>query len=220
MSEYIISDLHFYHYNIIRYCKESRGQWLPKNEEEKPDVYSMNEYILKQFDELPEDSTIYNLGDILLNSNVTFSELCELIKRMKQNNKKLILIMGNHDREINRYLKPKNQFNSSYELLKAAGFDEVYKHPILLEGKYILSHEPIYLSPNSNLRNIYGHTHDILIDKDYFNRDCENLAMMERIKSEDTFKYSDKIINPIMYANVCWDNRKNIVKLEDILKEL
>ena len=56
---YITSDLHFFHANIIKYCPNTRGRWLSKTNE-KPDILSMNEYILRQFDELPNNSIIIN----------------------------------------------------------------------------------------------------------------------------------------------------------------
>ena len=62
---FITSDLHwknFYHRNIIKYCNRHYELSLEG-------IAKMNEDILKQFDELPEESTILNLGDILLNSS-------------------------------------------------------------------------------------------------------------------------------------------------------
>ena len=182
----------------------------------------MNEDILKQFDELPEGSTILNLGDILLNSSKSFDKLKYLVDRMKANNKKLWLIMGNHDRELSRYLK-KQDFENSYDLLVALGFDRVYDKPIYMEG-IIFSHEPIY-----NTKNCHGHTHDIDLDKDYFNRECENWAMMERVKKEaismqknldiDTeIKKLGKEINPKNYFNVCWDKHHRILPFSEVIK--
>lgn len=182
----------------------------------------MNEDILKQFDELPEGSTILNLGDILLNSSKTFDELKYLVDRMKTNNKKLWLVMGNHDRELSRYLK-KQDFESSYDLLVALGFDRVYDKPIYMDG-IIFSHEPIY-----NTKNCYGHTHDIDIDKDYFNHECENWAMMERVKKEaiskqknldiDTSKnLTGREIDVKNYFNACWDKHHRILSYDEVLK--
>ena len=57
----------------------------------------MNEYILKQFDELPENSLIINNGDLFLNSRMEYEKLKWYVQRMKKNNKKLWIILGNHD---------------------------------------------------------------------------------------------------------------------------
>lgn len=230
---YITSDLHLFHSNIIRYCSNTRGRWLPKIDvqnifgHEKPDILSMNEYIFRQFDELPANSIIINNGDLFLNSKVKFNDIKLLVDRMKSNNKHLWIIMGNHDKEVRKYLKIDKP---SRDIFLDLGFERVYEFPILLDN-FILSHEPVYLSPNSNFKNIYGHTHDCNIDENYFNRDCENWAMMERVKKENitkqtnldidtSIKYNDKTINVNMYYNVCWDAHGKILELKDVLKEL
>ena len=86
---YITSDLHLYHTNIIKYCN-------------RPFEYSskgcaeMNEFILKKFDELPEDCLIWNFGDVYLNLHLEESKIMNDIMRMKKN-RKMNLILGNHD---------------------------------------------------------------------------------------------------------------------------
>lgn len=215
---YITSDLHYWHKNIIKYSNRP----YPFDNSSLP---IMNEDILKQFDELPEGSTILNLGDILLNSSKTFDELKYLVDRMKANNKKLWLIMGNHDRELSKYLK-KQDFESSYDLLVALGFDRVYDKPICMDG-IIFTHEPIYF--DNGVKVCYGHTHDIDIDKDYFNHECENWAMMERVKKEaiskqknldiDTSKnLTGREIDVKNYFNACWDKHHRILSYDEVLK--
>ena len=215
---YITSDLHYWHKNIIKYSNRP----YPFDNSSLP---IMNEDILKQFDELPEGSTILNLGDILLNSSKSFENLKYLVDRMKANNKKLWLIMGNHDRELSKYLK-KQDFESSYDLLVALGFDRVYDKPIYMDG-IIFTHEPIYF--DNGVKVCYGHTHDIDIDKDYFNHECENWAMMERVKKEaiskqknldiDTSKnLAGKEIDVKNYFNVCWDKHHRILSYDEVLK--
>lgn len=221
-NTYITSDLHFFHKNLTRYCEKSRGQW-------KEDIGAMNEYLLQQIDALPAGSTIYNLGDIMMDSSKTVEDLRITVQRMKSNDKKLKLVMGNHDRFLHKYLKGAKQlYKSSYELLKDVGFDEVYKYPILLEGKYLLSHEPVYLSKGSNIINIMGHIHDTPMDKDYFNRECENWAMMERVKKEGVSKQTNldidtsvkdfgKEIDLVNYKCVCWDLHTRILDINEVL---
>ena len=104
-NKFIISDLHFWHKNIIKYCNRP----YPCEASSLP---FMNEDILKQFDNLPEGSVVINLGDLLVNSSKTFDDLKQLVERMKLNNKKLLLVMGNHDRELSRFLR-RHSFNSS-----------------------------------------------------------------------------------------------------------
>lgn len=217
---YITSDLHFEHRNIIKYCNRPYDfSW--------EGVAKMNEDILKQFDELPENSTIINLGDICLNSSITFDKLKGFVDRMKQNNKKLWIVLGNHDREMNSRVKDFKRFKTPYDLFIALGFDRVFPFPILLEDKYLLSHEPVYLT-DSNLINIFGHIHDTDIDEDYFNRECENWKMMERVKEypeltsqtnldiDTSVKDFGKKINLNNYKNVCWDKHHRILNFEEL----
>ncbi len=54
--------------------------------------------------------------------------------------------------------------NSEYRRL---GFAEVYDKPIILNGFWILSHEPLYVSENMPYANIFGHVHASPIFKDF-----------------------------------------------------
>lgn len=56
------------------------------------------------------------------------------------------LIKGNHDVHENTYYRK-------------AGFAEVYNHPIILEGFWIVSHEPMYVSEHMPYANIFAHVH-------------------------------------------------------------
>ena len=225
---YIISDLHLEHKNIIKYCNR------PYDMNSIESIEQMNEDILAEFDKLPENSIIINCGDVSLNSKLTFDKLASWVSRMKQNNKKLWLILGNHDREMHRKAKYfKNAFTDAVELFETVGFDKVFESPILLGNKYLLSHEPVYLNPGNNLINFYGHTHDTCVDENYFNHECDNYAMMKRVKENpeltkqtnldiDTEKLSrtDLIVDTKNYFNVCWDANHKILKYTDILHKL
>ena len=219
---YITSDLHAFHKNIIVYCKRPyEFSW--------EGVSKMNEDILKQFDELPAGSTIINLGDVALNSSLTFDKLKEFVDRMKKNDKKLWLVLGNHDREINQRVKDFRRFETPYDLFIALGFDRVFPYPILLEGKYLLSHEPVYLKPGSNLVNLFGHVHDADIPEDYFCHEVENFAMMQRVQKEgitqqtnidvdcDAISDPTKIVDLNNYKNMCWDKHHRILKLNEVI---
>lgn len=191
-NKFIISDLHFWHKNIIKYCNRP----YPCEASSLP---FMNEDILKQFDNLPEGSVVINLGDLLVNSSKTFDDLKQLVERMKLNNKKLLLVMGNHDRELSRFLR-KQSFNSSYKMFLEAGFDRVYDKPFYMDG-IIFSHEPVFL--NNGMKNCHGHIHDLVLDKDYFKRE------RNPINSE---------VNPRDYYNACWDMQHRIVNYNEVLE--
>ena len=220
---YITSDLHLEHRNVIKYCNRPyEFSW--------EDVAKMNEDILKQFDELPAGSTIINLGDIALNSSLTFDKLKSFVDRMKSNDKKLWLVLGNHDREMNQRIKDLRRFKTPYDLFIALGFDRVFPYPILLENKYLLSHEPVYLKPGNNLVNLYGHTHDCDIPEDYFCHEVENFAMMERVQKEgitqqtnidvdcDAISDPNKVVELSNYKNMCWDKHHRILKFNEIIE--
>lgn len=189
---FIISDLHFWHKNIIKYCNRP----YPCEASSLP---FMNEDILKRFDDLPEGSVVINLGDLLVNSSKTFDDLKQLVERMKFNNKKLLLVMGNHDRELTRFLR-KQSFNSSYKMFLEAGFDRVYDKPFYMDG-IIFSHEPVFL--NNGMKNCHGHIHDLILDKDYFKRE------RNPINSE---------VNQRDYYNACWDMQHRIVNYNEVLE--
>lgn len=191
-NKFIISDLHFWHKNIIKYC----GRPYPCEASSLP---FMNEDILKQFDDLPEGSVVINLGDLLVNSSKTFDDLKQLVERMKLNNKRLLLVMGNHDRELSRFLKG-HSFNSSYKMFLEAGFDRVYDKPFYMDG-IIFSHEPVFL--NNGMKNCHGHIHDLVFDKDYFKRE------RNPINSE---------VNPMDYFNACWDMQHRIINYNEVLE--
>ena len=191
-NKFIVSDLHFWHKNIIKYCNRP----YPCESSSLP---FMNEDILKQFDDLPEGSVVINLGDLLVNSSKTFDDLKQLVERMKFNNKKLLLVMGNHDRELSRFLR-KQSFNSSYKMFLEAGFDRVYDKPFYMDG-IIFSHEPVFL--NNGMKNCHGHIHDLVLDKDYFKRE------IKPINSE---------VNPRDYFNACWDMQHRIVNYNEVLE--
>jgi len=191
-NKFIVSDLHLWHKNIIKYCNRP----YPCESSSLP---FMNEDILKQFDNLPEGSVVINLGDLLVNSSKTFDDLKQLVERMKFNNKKLLLVMGNHDRELSRFFR-RHSFNSSYKMFLEAGFDRVYDKPFYMDG-IIFSHEPVFL--NNGMKNCHGHIHDLVLDKDYFKRE------RNPINSE---------VNPRDYFNACWDMQHRIVNYNEVLE--
>lgn len=212
---YIISDLHYYHKNIIKYCNR------PYSLEEIP---KMNEDILAEFDKLPEGSTILNLGDLYLSFNKTFDDIKYLVDRMKANNKRLEILLGNHDRTVPRYMKGYKE-KTAVELFQELGFDKVYKEPFEEDGM-IFCHEPIY---TTDKLVVHGHVHDKDVDENYFNHECDNWAMIEVVKNHPELEHSeecaniktgivrtDRKIDPSNYYNVCWDKTHRIINYEEV----
>ena len=96
MKEYVTSDLHFGHTNIIEY-------------ENRPfkDVEQMNNYLIEIWNEkVKVDDIVYILGDFSWYNGIKTNEILEKLNGQK------ILIRGNHD---SNFLKD-NKFNK--ELFK------------------------------------------------------------------------------------------------------
>lgn len=136
---YFIADTHFDHEAIIRY--ENRPF---KNIEEQ------EAEIIKNWNEIVDDEdTVYVLGDFGLSSSEEHMiRVCSELKGKK------ILVMGNHDTQ-------------TPEWYRKCGFVEASPWPILIEGFWILSHEPLYMNENMPYANIYGHVHGNPSYKDY-----------------------------------------------------
>jgi len=124
--EYVISDTHFYHNNIIRYCNR------PFN-----NVSYMNDFIIKNWNSIvKEDDIIYHLGDFAIGwdkEKYKTKKECYTDLMSKLNGQK-ILIKGNHDRETDNFYLD-------------IGFNEVY--PYLEKGSILLIHYPIIIDNNA-----------------------------------------------------------------------
>ena len=133
MSEkiWIISDTHFNHANIIRYCARP----YVSTEE-------MNKDLIKRWNNIvrPQD-TVYHLGDFGMGGK---NEITEWRRAL---NGRVKLIKGNHDGHSNQWYRD-------------CGFDEVYDRSILIQDFYILSHAPLSVMPNYPFVNIFGHIHN------------------------------------------------------------
>lgn len=215
-NTFITSDLHLTHLNIIKYC--DRPYDLTPN-----GVSQMKEDLLSEFDKLPDICEIWNLGDLYdTKDSHSLDEVKADVARMKgpKGTRKLYLILGNHD-------CCKRGCNSRISFYYAAGFDKVYDTPVIINDNLILSHEPVYIKPESNFVNIYGHTHDIPIDEGYFTKDFDNWAMIAKVCRKDGLKEPDindfikwpeKIVDLKNYYNVCWDYRHKILDFNEVVK--
>ena len=145
---FIISDTHFGHEKIIEYCNRPFDN-----------TFIMNQTIINNWNKVvAKNDIVWHLGDVLLGSSE------QLYKIVQQLNGTKYLIRGNHCKS-----------HSDGALLKA-GFKTVYKYPIILEKKYILSHAPLELAAGSNFCNIHGHEHSngpTKTDKNYYNVSVE-----------------------------------------------
>lgn len=103
--------------------------------------------IVARFNEVvSEDDVTYILGDMCSRGFFDNDDLKTFLGRL---NGRKILVMGNHDREI----------SGDPAEWRAQGFDEVYDVPVLVDGFFLLSHEPAHMSRYSPYVNIFGHVH-------------------------------------------------------------
>ena len=167
MKRYIIADLHFDHFNIIKY--ESR----PYRDEKE-----MNNTLIHNWNSIVQhDDLVYVLGDF------TLSRRKEVITNfLNRLNGRKMLIMGNHDTR-----KPKDYIE--------CGFEVAIRKPIMVEPGVILMHEP-FDDPkliSDNYIYFFGHVHanHTLMD-DYPNCMC---VSVERIgyKPVDLDEYIRKL---------------------------
>lgn len=88
MREFITSDIHFGHKNIMNFCPETRARF-------NHNVEYMNSKIVLEWNEIiqPEDHT-YILGDVAFCSHLTAARL------LNQCNGTKTLIVGNHDTKL------------------------------------------------------------------------------------------------------------------------
>jgi calcineurin-like phosphoesterase family protein len=134
MSIYFVSDTHFSHLNIIKYCNR------PFN-----DTSHMNEILIKNWNGrvTPED-TVYHLGDFGWGG---VDKLLPIFKRL--NGKTKILIRGNHDQDA-----VKLPWNSIHDTLEVKGLNTTYQ----------LCHYPMRSWNKSfhGAKGLHGHTHGTL----------------------------------------------------------
>lgn len=130
--DYVISDTHFGHANIIDYEKR------PFN-----NVQEMDNILIKRWNEVVSvNDTVYHLGDFFL----TYTK--RQLEIFTQLNGYIILIRGNYDRQSNT------------KLIDRIGFKEVY--PELIYDNALLTHRPVsleYVVDKDCRMNIHGHQH-------------------------------------------------------------
>ena len=127
---FFTADTHFGHEAMLHY-------------ENRPfkDLQEMEDVLIENWNKTvrPEDE-IYMLGDFAFGDQENVTRLCHALNGRK------ILVMGNHDIE-------------TPEWYRNCGFDEASPWPIIIEGFWILSHEPLYINTNMPYANIFGHVH-------------------------------------------------------------
>lgn len=130
MKTYLIADLHFGDEDIIKY--ENR----PFN-----NAIEMNNQLVDNWNNIvSKEDRVFIVGDY---SKMDFEKTKQITRQL---NGKKYLVIGNHDEfSLSEYLD--------------MGFLNAYDYPILIDGFFLLSHEPLYVNENMPYVNIYGHIH-------------------------------------------------------------
>lgn len=138
---YFIADHHFNDENIIKY--ENRPY---ANKQEMHD-----DMIRKWNSVVTEDDEVYVLGDFYIPTSEKHYKdaILPAISVLRQLNGTKYLVAGNHDIPL---------FTDSD--LRKMGFERVYDKPIILDGFWMLSHEPLYVNDSIPYVNIFGHIHN------------------------------------------------------------
>jgi len=121
---YFTSDTHFFHSNIITYCK--RPFTSREGDKEVPDAFYMNRELIKRWnDRVKPNDIVYHLGDFSMGPR----NLLPTIR--KKLNGTIVLIRGNHDRS------PATMFE--------AGIDQVHEDlMMMLDGHTVyMRHKPL-----------------------------------------------------------------------------
>lgn len=155
MKYFVISDTHFGHTNIIKYCNRPFSS-----------VEEMDKILIKNWNEtVSNEDVVIHLGDVGLNSKEYIRSI------ISQLNGKKILIKGNHD-------------NWPDDFYRDTGFNYVSKFPFLYGGTpdnngfYLMSHAPLLLSETTPYFNFYGHIHN---DPKFIDTPTSKCVCVERI---------------------------------------
>jgi calcineurin-like phosphoesterase family protein len=168
-NNFITSDLHFSHKNIMKYCPD-RGILYDNN------VENMNKDILDKINSIPDGSTLWHIGDFAFDK---FQKIDELFYKIRDDIH-IKLLWGNHDstlwKEQNMKTIEKNHPNVSFE--------GVYKEIKIEDKNFILFHFPMR-SWNHMYRDsihFYGHCHgnleDPITNSIDVGIDCTNLEIL------------------------------------------
>ena len=145
-KRFFVSDCHFFHGNIIRYCNRPWNSGKDENGEivvTQEDVSRMNEDLIRNWNSVVgKDDIVWNLGDFCFGKK---EHVTEILPRL---NGKINLVMGNHDRHNIRFY---------YE----AGFNRVYDRSVIIDNFIILSHAPVqWVRDGGVWVNFFGHVHN------------------------------------------------------------
>ena len=187
MAIFFTADTHFFHRRIVDYCDRPF-----RTLDGHPDVKAMNEALIEQWNAAvrPQD-VVYHLGDFGFGSPDKLHEVRRVL------NGKMILIRGNHDHKIDKWILAN---------------DEVHKS--LMVGKVWLAHvPPINEVPKNNYglkfeevpgeahMLVCGHVHNLW---DYRVYAAHGQARAIANVGVDIYKYKPIPMESIPGLEECW----------------
>jgi calcineurin-like phosphoesterase family protein len=181
--KYFLADPHMGHNNLLSYQSEPF-----ETIEQKEALITAN---IKKT--VGSGDELWLLGDVFLHG--WHKERAK--EWLSQFKFKKILIMGNHDK------------CRSVTWFKDIGFNEVYQYPVILEDKYIISHEPIEINMIGRFKNIHGHLHT----KDMNCRNYLNVCVEKQNYTPISFDKAKKVLT--VTAESLRDELKLLCSLED-----
>jgi calcineurin-like phosphoesterase family protein len=141
INTWVISDTHFYHTNIIRYCRP-RFTATPEGTE------VMNKFMIDNWNSrVKPDDIVYHLGDVVFKTPQDIAaNLIDSLHGIK------ILIRGNHDK--------------GYQSMLDMGFAAVMEEAVIKVDRYsvLLRHRPLTNFPNHVHAVFHGHIHNATED--------------------------------------------------------
>ena len=151
-NTWFISDSHFFHNNIIKYCNRPFKS-----------VEEMNMKMIESWNSVvKKNDIVWHLGDFALGPNQK-KTIPELVSKL---NGRINLVLGNHD-------------HNAVKFYYDAGFHRVYDRKVIINDFVILSHAPLmFNNENCPFFNIYGHVHDSEMYKTFTKTSC--CACVER----------------------------------------
>ena len=198
LNWFIISDLHFDHENIIRYC---RPDFINKFTG-APDHRLMVQRLIENWNRVVgKNDKVLIVGDVCMNSKTADEYLEEL-------NGQKYLVMGNHDTEKHFVHGMSENGIGLVNLVEIDAYAEVkVKDGKGISQRIIISHIPIHPACMERwVTNIHGHTHTHNInnfnawetqfpgqgapDARYINVSCEQLNYTP-VRIGDLFKYEN-----------------------------
>lgn len=139
MKTFFIADTHFGDAGILRYEKRPFSS-----------VEEMDEAMIRAWNSVvSQEDLVFHLGDVSMYGQEKTKEILTRLKGEK------VLILGNHDLQF------------SEQMWREMGINKVSTYPILYNGFFLLSHEPLYVNEEMPYANLFGHVHKSPLYRDY-----------------------------------------------------